>query len=132
MRAQLYSVQNDGHRYSAAEGNVKAVLSMLALPGLRESIVLTKRSVIKTLSKFCRPNRHLVTGKETTLGGKIYILQLENEWNIEFISYGEMEDKEKEDEYNIQIKKVYRKNFEIYQINEESKYKRTLYLDIKE
>lgn len=132
MRAQLYSVQNDGQRYSAAEGNVKAVLSMLALPGLRESIVLTKRSVIKTLSKFCRPNRPLATGKETTLGGKIYILQLENEWNIEFISYGEMADKEKEDEYNIQIKKVYKKNFEIYQINEESKYKRTLYLDIKE
>lgn len=132
MRAQLYSIQSNGQRYSAAEGSVKSVLSMLALPGLRESIVLTKLSVIKTLSQFCKPNEPLATGKKTTLGGIIYLLHLENEWYIEFIAYGGMSTNKKEDEYNIQIKQIYRKNFQIYQIKEDSEYKRTLYLDVKE
>lgn len=130
MKAQLFSVQDNGQKYSAAEGNVKAVLSMLALPGLRESIVLTKRSVIETLSQFCKPNEPLATGKKTNVGSKIYLLHLENDWYMEFISYGGTHNKE--GEYDVQIKKVYRKNFQIYKLEEDSKYKRTLYLEVKE
>ncbi len=122
MRVRLYSVKN-GQRISAGEGNVRTILSMMALPGLRESIVITNIGVIRKISK-----QLTTTGFKTAKGEMIHLAKLENEYSFEYILV--IEDKKIEESAECQIISIWYEKKNLYSMERETDAKRILFLDI--
>lgn len=122
MRVRLYSVKN-GQKISAAEGNVRTVLSMLALPGLRESVVITKLEVIRKIAKQLTTN-----GFKTPKGEMIHCAKLEKGYSFQYILI--VDDKNRADSAKCQIISIRYEKKNLYSMERETDAKRILFLDI--
>lgn len=78
-RLRLYSVK-DGRKISAVEGNVRTVLSMLTLPGLRESVVITRLSLIKEVAE-----NITTTDLKNSHGDIIHQAKLEQDCSLQYV-----------------------------------------------
>ena len=94
-RLRLYSVKN-GRKISAVEGNVRTVLSMLTLPGLRESVVITRLSLIKEVAE-----NITTTDLKNSHGDIIHQAKLEQDCSLQYVVI--LDDKNNEKDAKCQI-----------------------------
>lgn len=121
-RLRLYSIK-DGKKLSCVEGNARTVLSMLTLPGLRESIVMTRLSVIKEVA-----NSITTTGLKTKYGDIIHQARLEQDCSFQYVVI--LDDKKKEQNVECQITSIWYGNKQFYSLEKETDAKRILFLEI--
>ena len=120
-RLRLYSIK-DGKKLSCVEGNARTVLSMLTLPGLRESIVMTRLSVIKEVA-----NSITTTGLKTQYGDIIHQAKLEQDCSFQYVVI--LDDKKKEQNVECQIISICYRNKQFYSLEKETDAKRILFLE---
>ena len=121
-RLRLYSVKN-GRKISAVEGNVRTVLSMLTLPGLRESVVITRLSLIKEVAE-----NITTTDLKNSHWDIIHQAKLEQDCSLQYVVI--LDDKNNEKDAKCQIISIWYKNKQFYSLERETDAKRILFLEI--